>query len=130
MVDYKEVFELMKNFNIPVITYNEELIFDIKENVFIYIGDCKDIEDVKVRIVLGLSRPICKGLKPRLANELLRRFNKFFGCNLTKKDFYDIYLVLCYYDKESIENCKKFMRNNFDMEGLHAGFYNNSKRKG
>lgn len=130
MLNYEEVFELMKGFGIPVLTYNKELIFDIKENVYVYIGGCEDITDVKVRIVLGLSRPICKGLKSRIANELLRKFNAYFNCKLTKKDFAEIYLKLCYTDEESINNCERFVSNNFDMEGLYAGLYDHSERKG
>lgn len=116
MLNYLEVMDFMKNFHIDCLNGNRELIIDIDTNTYCYIGNCKDIDDVKTMVVMALTRPIYKGLKPKKSKEMLARFNNFFKTSLTKEDFGKLYVALCY--ESTIPNYKKFIQDGFPMDKL------------
>lgn len=115
-LNYNEVFQFMKDFEIDVLNRFDELIIDIPTNTWANIKGCKDIEDVKTRVVYSLCRPIGKGLDERPANRLLDKFNRYFGVDLTREDMLLVYQELCYTSK--FDEFKDFIRRGFPMNEL------------
>jgi hypothetical protein len=118
-LDYNEVFRFMREFGIDVINKFDELIIDMTTNTYTYIGDCKDIEDIKTRVVFSLCRPIGKGLEERHAKRLLKNFNKYFEVDLTREDLLLMYQELCYTSKS--EEFKDFIKQGFPIDELRGG---------
>lgn len=115
-MNYSEVFEFMMEFEIDVLNRFNELIIDVKTNTYTFIGECKDIDDVKTRVVFALCRPIGKGLEESDAHRLLGKFNKYFKVELTREDMLLMYQELCYQSK--IEEFKDFVKRGFPLEEL------------
>lgn len=114
--NYNGVIQFMKEFGIDVFNRFDELIIDMKTNTYAYIGGCKDIDDVKTRVVYALCRPIGKGLDDKDADRLLDKFNKYFNVNLSKDDMLLMYQELCYVSK--LDEFKKFMLKGFPIHEL------------
>lgn len=115
-VDLNEVMKFMEAFGIEALTKRGELIFDYKTNTFAYIADCDDMEDVEMRVVFALCRPIAKGLDKPDANKLLEKVNDYFNSDLTREDMHLMYSELCYRDK--FEDFKSFIKKGFPMHEL------------
>jgi hypothetical protein len=115
-VNYNEVVRFMKDFGIDILNRFDELIIDVKTNTYTYIGECSTFEDVQVRVVYALCRPIGKGLGDKDAERLLKRLNEYFFSSLSKEDMLLMYQKLCYVSK--IEEFKEFIANGFPMEEL------------
>lgn len=62
-LDYNKVFRFMQDFRINVLNQFNELIIDVPSNTYADIKECESIEDVKMRVVFNLCRPIGKGLE-------------------------------------------------------------------
>lgn len=106
----------MKSYGIHTLTYNKELIIDEPTNTYAYIGDCENIEDVEMRVVFNLCRPIGKGLELREANMLLKRLNDYYSTNLSREDMRLMYGELCY--RHKFDEFKSFIRRGFPIEEL------------
>jgi hypothetical protein len=117
-VNYHEVVKFMKDFGIDILNRFDELIIDMKTNTYAYIGECSTFEDVRMRVVFALCRPIGKGLEIKDANRLLKKFNNYFNTNLTRKDMLLMYQELCYTSK--VEEFKAFINDGFPMEQLKS----------
>ncbi|MET3657872.1 hypothetical protein [Sporosarcina psychrophila] len=117
-LDYNEVFQFMKDFGINVLNQFEELIIDVKTNTYATISDCKDIEDVKTKVVFNLCRPIGKGLEKKDADRLLEKFNRYFKVELTKEDMRLMYGELCFMNK--LADFKSFIQRGFPMSELRG----------
>lgn len=115
-LNYNEVVVFMKDFGVDILNRFEELIIDEPTNTYTWIGDCKDIEDVKTKVVFALCRPISKGLKRADANRMLEQFNKYFKIDLTREDMLLMYQELCYTSK--LEEFKSFIKRGFPMQEL------------
>jgi hypothetical protein len=115
-LDYNEVFQFMKEFDIDILNKYEELIIDEPSNTYTSIKNCESIEEVKVHVVFSLCRPIGKGLESRTANRLLKNLNKYFNVNLTREDMRLMYQELCYIDK--LDQFKEFIKRGFPVEEL------------
>lgn len=115
-LDYNEVMQFMKDFGIDFINSCGELIIDEHTNTYTFIKNCKDIEEVKLRVVYSLCRPIGKGLEERDAKRLLKKFNKYFKVNLTREDLRLMYGELCFDSK--IEQLKDFIKRGFPINEL------------
>lgn len=119
-MEYNEVIKLMKEFGIDVLNRFDELIIDMRTNTYAYIGQCKDIDDVKTSVVYSLCRPIGKGLDKRDAERLLKQFNKYFETNLTRADMLLMYQELCYTSK--LEEFKAFIKRGFPIGELKSSY--------
>lgn len=117
-LNYNEVIQFMKEFEVDLLNRFDELIIDFPTNTYVSIKGCKDIEDVKTRVVFALCRPIGKGLEKRDANRLLHRINKYFKVNLSRKDMLEIYGKLCYVEK--INEFRDFINRGFPMEEINS----------
>lgn len=115
-LNYNEVIQFMKDFEIDFLNRYDELIIHEPTNTYSTIKGCKDIEEVKLCVVYAICRPIGKGLEKKDANRLLHKFNKYFKVNLSRKDFLLMYAKLCYIDK--FEEFKYFMRRGFPINEL------------
>lgn len=115
-LDYNEIMQFMKEFEIDLINRFDELIIDQPTNTCVLIKDCKDMDDVKTYVVYTLCRPIGKGLGESASTRLLNRVNNYFKVNLTKKDMHLMYLKLCSLSK--LEEFKSFIKRGFPMEEL------------
>lgn len=115
-MDYNEVIKFMKEFEIDVFNRFDELIIDVQNNIYTIISDCKDIDDIKTRVVFSLCRPIGKGLNDKHANRLLKKFNRYFETNLSRKDLLLMYSELCYSSK--LEEFKDFIKRGFPIDEL------------
>lgn len=115
-LDYNEVMAFMTDFGIDIINKHGELIIDEPTNTYVYIKDCKDIEEVKTRVVFALCRPIGKGLENKPANRLLKRLNDYFKVDLKKEDLLLMYGELCYMSK--MDEFTEFIQRGFPMEEL------------
>ncbi len=116
MLNYNEVVQFMKEFKVDSMNRFGELIIDEPTNTYTVINDCKDIEDVKLRVVYSLCRPIGKGLEERAANRLLKRLNDYFNVNLTRDDMRLMYGELCYESKLGV--FRDFIKRGFPMGEL------------
>ena len=115
-LDYNEVVQFMKDFKVDLINRYDDLIIDQPTNTYVTINNCKDIDDVKTRVVYALCRPIGKGLKDKDATRLLNRVNEYFNTLLTKEDMRLLYEKLCYASK--LEEFKSFIQRGFPMNEL------------
>lgn len=115
-LDYTEVFQFMQDFGIDILNRFNELIIDEPTNTYATISECENIEDVKMRVVFNLCRPIGKGLEIKQANRLLKKFNEYFQTELTREDMRLMYGELCYRDK--FEEFKDFIKRGFPIEEL------------
>jgi len=115
-LNYNEVFQFMREFGVDFINSGEELIIDEPTNTYAYIKNCKDIEEVKTRVVFSLCRPIGKGLDDKTAKMLLKRVNEYFNVNLTRQDMRLMYGELCYVHK--LDELKSFIDRGFPIEEL------------
>lgn len=115
-LNYNEVVKFMKDFEVDVLNRFDELIIDYPTNTYVYIGGCKDIDDVKTRVVYALCRPIGKGLEKQEANRLLKRLNKYFKTNLTKEDLLLMYQELCY--ERKLPEFREFVLKGLPIEEL------------
>jgi len=115
-LDYNEVFEFMKEFEIDLLNRFGELIIDEPTNTYVIIKDCKDFEEVKTRVVYALCRPIGKGLDDRPAERLLERLNNYFETSLTREDMRLMYGKLCYLSK--LGEFHDFIKRGFPIDEL------------
>lgn len=115
-LDYNEVFRLMTEFGIDFINKYGEMIIDEPTNTYTTIKGCKDIEEVKTRLVYSLCRPIGKGLENQAATRLLKRVNTYFNVSLTKEDMHLMYLKLCNISK--LDELTNFIKRGFPMKEL------------
>lgn len=115
-LNYNEVNQFMKDFKIDVLNRFDELIIDVHTNTYTYIGDCKNIDEVKTRVVYSLCRPIGKVLKIPDAMRLLENFNSYFKLELTREDMRLMYQKLCYMSK--LEMFNDFIKRGFPMQEL------------
>lgn len=116
MVNFNEVMEFMKSFGVDCLNRFGELIIDVPNNIYAYIGDCEDIEDVQTRVVWQLCRPIYKGLNDTSSKWWLERINNYFSVNLSWDDIGILYQQLCYRSK--LGEFKDFIKRGFPMEEL------------
>jgi hypothetical protein len=115
-VNYHEVVKFMKDFGIDILNRFDELIIDMKTNTYAYIGGCNTFEDVRMRVVYALCRPIGKGLEIKDSNRLLKKLNDYFKVNLTREDMLLMYQELCYTSK--MEEFKAFIKDGFPIKSL------------
>lgn len=115
-LNYSEVFQFMKEFEVDLLNRFDELIIDEPTNTYTWIGDCKDIDDVKTRVVFSMCRPIGKGLPNKHADRLLRKIKSYFKVDLSKEDMLLMYTELCYLSK--LEEFKGFIREGFPIDKL------------
>ncbi|MBM4765456.1 hypothetical protein [Bacillus sp. B15-48] len=115
-LDYNEVVKFMKDFEVDLFNRFGELIIDEPTNTYTSIKKCKDIEEVELRVVYSLCRPIGKGLEQKDANRLLRKFNKYFNVNLTRSDLRLMYGELCY--ERKLDEFKDFIKRGFPINEL------------
>ena len=115
-LNYNDVVKFMKDFGIDVLNKFDELIIDMRTNTYTTIGDSKDIDDVKTRVVYALCRPIGKGLEVHHANRLLNKVNAYFNVNLTRSDMLSMYAELCYPSK--LSEFKDFIKRGFPIEEI------------
>lgn len=115
-LDFNEVIEFMKEFKIDYLNRFGELIIDEQSNTYANINECKDIEDVKTRVVFNLCRPIGEGLDEDKANLLLYRLNSYFNTGLTQTGMLLMYEKLCY--REKLDEFKQFIQNGFPIYDL------------
>ena len=115
-LDYNEVYQFMQDFGINNLNQFNELIIDVPSNTYADIKECKNIEDVKMRVVFNLCRPIGKGLEKKQANRLLEKFNKYFHTELSREDLHLMYAELCY--RSEFERFKDFIKRGFPIEEL------------
>jgi|SRR5690625_4966787 len=106
----------MQDFGIDVLNRFNELIIDVPSNTYATIEECENIEDVKMRVVFNLCRPIGKGLEREQANRLLEKLNKYFQTELSREDLLLMYSKLCYRSK--FEYFKDFIKRGFPIEEL------------
>ena len=115
-LDYNEVFQFMKEFEVDLLNRFGELIIDEPTNTYVTIKDCNDIEEVKTYVVFALCRPISKGLGEQASSRLLKRLNDYFNVNLTKQDCLLMYRDLCSVSK--LEKFKDFIKRGFPIDEL------------
>lgn len=115
-LNYNDVFVFMKEFGIDILNRYNELIIDEPTNTYASINGCNDMEDVKMRVVYNLCRPIGKGLPDKAACRLLNKLNAYFGVSLSKQDMLLMYQELCY-EKKS-EEFKVFIKRGFPVNEL------------
>ncbi len=108
----------MKEFEVDLLNRFNELIIDEPTNTYTIINNCESIEDVELRVVFALCRPIGKGLSKKPAERLLRRFNSYFNTELTREDLRLMYGELCY--ETMIEEFKNFIKRGFPIDELKA----------
>lgn len=118
LLTQEELFRFMKKFGADFINSNNELIIDFDYNIYFSLNNCKTIEDVEASSLLVLCRPIGKGIRyeKRKWRELLKRFNTYFKCELTREDMREIYGELCY--SGMLEALKQFIADGFKMDQL------------
>lgn len=117
-LDYNEVYRFMQDFGIDALNRFNELIIDVPTNTYATIEECEDVEDVRMRVVFNLCRPIGKGLEKEQANMLLRKLNNYFKTELTRENLRLMYGELCYRSK--FEEFKCFIRRGFPIEELQS----------
>jgi hypothetical protein len=115
-IDYNQVFEFMQKFNADFINRFEEMIIDRKNNIWIPLKECNNLEDIETWAIMVLCRPIGKALEDKDAKRLLKRVNDYFQSNLSTRDMRIIYGELCY--REKIGDMKEFIKRGFPMEEL------------
>lgn len=115
-LDYNEVFQYMQDFGIDFINRHNEMIIDYKTNTYTDLKECENIEDVKMRVVFSLCRPIGKGLELREANMLLKRINDYYSTGLTREDMRLMYQELCY--RHKFDEFKSFIKRGFPLKEL------------
>lgn len=115
-LDYNEVFEFMKEFEVDLLNRFNELIIDEPTNTYVSIKECQNMSDVKTYVVFALCRPISKGLDAQSSSRLLKRLNKYFNVNLTKEDCLVMYRELCYVGK--LDEFKNFISRGFPVGEL------------
>ncbi|MBM7598243.1 hypothetical protein JOC34_000600 [Virgibacillus halotolerans] len=115
-LDYNEIVQFMKEFEVDLLNRFGELIIDEPTSTYACINNCKDIDEVKTRVVYNLCRPIGKGLDATPAKRLLNRLNKYFDTDLTKEDMRLMYQELCYVRK--LDEFKSFIKRGFPMDEL------------
>lgn len=93
-----------------------EIILVPKYNCYFLLDNVESELIFKCKMFEWLSRPICKGLPTRAANNLLERFNYFLGTNFTREDMDTIYGPLgnCVNRNLSI----KFVESGYDLSLL------------
>lgn len=112
-LDMNEVVKFMEEFEIDMLNRFGELIIDYPTNTYATISECQNMEDVKMRVVFNLCRPIYKGLDEKDSKRLLRKLNAYFLTNLTKEDLGLMYRDLCYRDK--FDDFKDFIKRGFPV---------------
>lgn len=115
-LNHNEVVKFMKEFKVDFLNRFGELIIDSKTNTFADINHCKDMDDVETTVVFALCRPIGKGLKKPVADNLLTRVNEYFDADLTREDMHLMYAKLCYINK--FDDFKSFVKRGFPMGEL------------
>ncbi len=115
-INYNEVMQFMKKFEVDLINRFDELIIDEPTNTYVSIKNCKDIKDVEIYVVFALCRPIGKGLSSTESSRLLNRVNKYFDASLSKEDMRLMYQELCYASK--LDKLKDFIKRGFPIEEL------------
>jgi len=115
-LNYSQVLEFMKQFEIDYINRFDEMIIDHFTNTYVYIGGCLDIDDVVMKTVYAMARPIGKGLEESHAIRLLNKINNYFKTSLTCMDMLTIYEELCY--ERKLPQFKKFVMNGMPMEEI------------
>jgi len=115
-LNYNQVLEFMKNFEVDYINRFDEMIIDHFTNTYVYIGGCHDIDDIVMRTVYAMARPIGKGLEESHAIRLLNKINNYFKISLTCGDMLTIYEELCY--ERKLPQFKKFVMNGMPMEEI------------
>lgn len=115
-LDYNDLMQFMKEFEIDYLNRFEELIIDELTNTYVSIRDCKNIDDLTIYVVYAICRPIGKGLEDKDAKRLLKKFNNYFKTNLKRSDFRLMYGELCYSHK--LNEFKNFIKRGFPIEEL------------
>lgn len=115
-LDYNELYAFMVDFEIDLLNRFGELIVDEPTNTCLSIKYCESMDDVKVRVLFELCRPIGKGLSDRDSNRVRSKVNRYFGTELTQDDFVVMYEKLCYESK--LKEFKSFMDRGFPMGEL------------
>lgn len=116
-LDYNELFRLMVDFEIDLLNRFNELIVDEMTNTSLSINSCETIEDVKLNVVFAVCRPIAKGLDARDSDRVRGKINKYFGTELTRNDFNEMYETLCYESK--LDEFRSFIARGFPMYELY-----------
>lgn len=114
----EELFLFMKKIGAEFINYNNELILDLEYNIYFSLNNCHSLADIEASALLVLCRPVGKGIsfKKRKWRELLKRFNSYFNCDLTREDMREIYGELCY--SGMVEATKQFIADGFQMDNI------------
>lgn len=117
-MDHNEIIKFMQDFKCDFINQNDEMIIDLDYNIYFDIGMCNDVKDMEAYALLTMCRPIGKGIeyKKRKWRDLLKRFNEYFKCDLTREDMRKIYGELCYSNMENA--VKKFIADGFPMDRI------------
>lgn len=114
VLNLSEVLQVAKDFQADFINPNGEIIIHAKKNIYAYVLDAADVKEVEARVVMSMMRPISKGQPTKTANELLHRINYKYAKQLTRADFEQMYIHLCY--SRSVPDVVRFIAAGFPMD--------------
>lgn len=92
---------------------SNELILDIRSNLYFRLEDVKTGLDFKCKMFAWLSRPISKGLSDYKARKILKSFNQLLGTGFTRHEMLLIYDRLG--NDVNRKLCMKFIESNYDL---------------
>lgn len=118
-LDYRKVFKYMQDFDIDSLNKTGELIIDEQTNTYVNIVDCMTIDEVKLRVIYALRRPIGKGLNDADANRLLIKINTYYNINLDRNDLLLMYKHLDITTQEGQSTFIRFVLRGFPIKELH-----------
>jgi hypothetical protein len=127
MYDYRKIELSLKKIskifpNAFIKLRTEELILDIKRNIFFRLDNIETNLDFDCKIIAYLSRPSHKGLTKKEHSYFLKCLNKYFNQNWT---FQNMSLIYTYLGNDANRRlCKKFIRNDFNLEIIGEGINN------
>ena len=118
-ITLEEILTVSRGFEADFINTNGEIILDQKTNTYAIVMDCESLDEVNMRMVFALARPIHKSFSTVKSKKFLNALNRYFGTALSKEDMEIIYQKLCYHRKQ--KEFTEFIKQGFPMENLKEG---------
>lgn len=116
MLKLSDALEVAKDFGADFINPQGEIILNVRWNVYAGTNGVESKIDLETWVVMSMTRPICKGIPTKAANQMLGRLNRRYGTELTREDVGEMYRCLCY--RDTFDGLKRFISDGFPIERI------------
>lgn len=118
--ELERLLRLAKNISPKAfINHNNEIIFEIRNNIYFRLEDVHSALDLKCKVIAWLSRPSCKGVSAYWQKRIRQIFNEFLGTSFDKEQVSHIYTYLGNDCNRKLS--VKFIDSGYDLSVLPKG---------